>query len=86
MKKFLLIILIGFILSSVLTLSFTIQAINSFNEFNDDDENDDDEQDSAGVNSYQESEIIMVWNEIYDANYVDVAYSFKISFIIQEYS
>ncbi len=45
MKKLLLLILVGFILTSIIALSFTFQASNSFNEFEGDDNAGDDEMD-----------------------------------------
>ncbi|MHA1107363.1 MAG: hypothetical protein ACTSPN_16855 [Promethearchaeota archaeon] len=42
MKKLLLLILVGFILTSIIALSFTFQASNSFKGFEGDDNADDD--------------------------------------------
>ncbi|MHA1192613.1 MAG: hypothetical protein ACTSP9_10000 [Promethearchaeota archaeon] len=47
MKKLLLLILIGFILTSIITLSFTFQASTSFREFEGDDNGDDDKVENS---------------------------------------
>jgi hypothetical protein len=75
MKKTLIIIVILFILTSILTISFTIQTSQNF-QF-DDDDNGDDNGDLAVIpnSASQNAEVSILWNKTYGGDYIDTAQS-----------
>ena len=69
MKKLLLLILVGFILTSIITLSFTFQASTSFREFEgDDNANDDKVENSLLENPIKKLSITTLINKIASVN------------------
>ncbi|MBY9018603.1 MAG: hypothetical protein KGD66_07210 [Candidatus Lokiarchaeota archaeon] len=64
MKKFLLLILVGFILTSIIALSFTFQASNSFKEFEGDDNDEDEVENSLLENPIEKLSIASLINKI----------------------
>jgi hypothetical protein len=81
MKKWLLLILLGFALTSIFAISYTNQIISTFTGFDEDDGNGDEDHTTTDNNinylkiSSQKSEVNIIWNKTYGGDYVDVAQS-----------
>lgn len=84
MKKMLLVILLGFVFTSIYAFSYTNQVISTFDDFDDDNGDDDDDDDENGdyvldINylktAAKKSEVNMIWNKTYGGDYVDVTQS-----------
>ena len=72
MKKWLILILLGFVLTSIYAFSYTNQIIGSFNNFDEDNGNGGEDDSVEGSLIYpkitsQKSKVKIIWNNTYTA-------------------
>ena len=81
MKKLLLIILLGFALTSIFAFGYTNLVIATFSEFEEDNGNGEDDENDAAIScsefpkSSSQTSLNIIWNKTYGGEYVDVSQS-----------